>query len=352
MSQHILVTGAAGFIGAHLCTALAHAGHHVVACDRLADDDPQLALRRARVRSLLRPLGIACHRTDLAEPGAAQALLASRPFDAVIHLAARPGVRDSVRAPLDYVGPNLVAFAQVLEACHQTGVTHLMYASSSSVYGDRSRVPFFEDERCDEPASFYAATKRCNELLAHAHSTVTGLATTGLRLFTVYGPWGRPDMACFEFSRRILRGQPIILYGHGHLMRDFTFIDDVVVALTRLIERGPPRDGVPARLLNIGHRKPVALRDFVTALEQALGRTAAIEYASMPLGDVPVTCADAARLEALIGPWPETPLADGLASFADWLQTWEREADAPAVAWSALNDRHWRLSADLSHGGA
>ncbi len=320
----ILVTGAAGFIGAHVCVALRHAGFDVQGCDALFDDDPDLQLRRDRAAALLAPAGIALHRADLASPADAQHVLGARPWRCVIHLAAKPGVRDSVRAPLSYVGPNLVAFAQVLEGCRRHGVAHLMYASSSSVYGRRSEAPFRENERCDEPSSFYAATKVANEAMAHATSVVHGLPVTGLRFFTVYGPWGRPDMAYWRFAQDILAGRTLTLYGRGELKRDFTFVDDVVDAIVRLVHRGPATDGRP-EVLNVGHRQPVSVSAFVDALERALGLKARVRLAEMPPGDVPLTCADPSALLRAIGPlpWRATPLDQGLNAFVDWLRRYE-----------------------------
>jgi UDP-glucuronate 4-epimerase len=323
----ILVTGAAGFIGAHAAAALARAGHHVVGCDNFNAYYP-VALKRARVERLLAPLGVAVEARDLSDAAALDAWFTQRRFDVVLHLAAQAGVRHSLHAPLDYVQANLLGFGAVLEAARRHGVQHLLYASSSSVYGHRSDVAggFCEADRTDRPASFYAATKQANEAMAYATAAVHGLPVTGLRFFTVYGPWGRPDMACWTFSEQIWRGQTLPLYGQGQLLRDFTYIDDVVDALRRLVERGPVAaadDGVPAELLNVGHRQPVRVIDFVRALETALQRPARIELAPMQPGDVPNTCADPSRLLAAIGDWPATPLATGLQAFARWWLDWQ-----------------------------
>jgi UDP-glucuronate 4-epimerase len=323
--SRILVTGAAGFIGAHVAAALARDGHAVTGCDSFnAYYDPRLKVDR--VAALLRPHGVACTALDLAQPGTAAELIQPGRFDAVIHLAAQAGVRHSIDAPMDYVQSNLVGFVALLEACRQAGVGQVLYASSSSVYGSRSSTPFSEDDRVDQPASLYAATKKANEAIAHAYAHVHGLPLTGLRFFTVYGPWGRPDMAYFSFARRMRRGEPITLFAGGELLRDFTFIDDAVEAVTRLLARGPaPRvdGGAPAEVFNIGHRTPVKVTEFVASLERATGLAARIEHAPMQPGDVPVTCADPAHLQAAIGDWTWTPLDDGLRHFAQWLQHWE-----------------------------
>lgn len=326
---HLLVTGAAGFIGAHAAAALARAGHRVTGCDSFNGYYP-VALKHARVSELLAPLGVLVERLDLSDMAATQAFFSRHGFDAVLHLAAQAGVRHSVQAPMDYVQSNLLGFGAVLEACRRHGVQHLLYASSSSVYGrrdnDAAPTGFRETDRTDQPASFYAATKQANEAMARATAAVHGLPVTGLRFFTVYGPWGRPDMAYWSFAQRLRRGEPLQLFGRGELRRDFTFIDDVTDALVRLVARGAPQadaEGVPSELFNVGHHHPVRVIDFVRQLESVLGCPAQIEFAPLQAGDVPDTCADPARLIAAIGPWPCTPLHDGLSAFAQWLQRWE-----------------------------
>lgn len=321
----ILVTGAAGFIGAHVSAALARAGHRVVACDNFNSYYP-VALKQARVAALLAPLGVQVQMLDLSDAAATRAFVAASGCDVVLHLAAQAGVRYSVEAPMAYVQSNLLGFGSVLEACRLEGVKHLLYASSSSVYGWRAEGAFSEDDRTDTPASFYAATKKSNELMAYATAQVHKLPVTGLRFFTVYGPWGRPDMAYWSFSQAIRRGQPIKLFAKGELLRDFTCVDDVVQALQRLIERGAPApdaNGAPVELFNVGHRQPVKVVDFVRTLEGALGRQAQVEFAPMQTGDVPTTCADPSRLIAAIGPWSATPLDQGLAQFVRWLERWD-----------------------------
>jgi UDP-glucuronate 4-epimerase len=261
---------------------------------------------------------------DLCDSAATQALLAEGGFDAVIHLAAQAGVRHSINAPADYIQSNLVGFANVIEACRAAGVPHLLYASSSSVYGSRADAPFRETDRVDRPASLYAATKIANELIAHTYASIHGLRSTGLRFFTVYGPWGRPDMAYFSFSRRIRSGQPITLFAQGELLRDFTCIDDIVDAVIGLLDApAPPGRPTESEVYNLGHHVPVKVIDFVHTLEAALGRRAIIEYGPMQPGDVPVTCADDGRLRERIGDWACTPLDEGLNRFARWIEAWE-----------------------------
>ena len=330
----ILVTGAAGFIGAHAAAALARAGHQVVGCDSF-NAYYTVALKHDRVAQLLAPLGVAVEQRDLSDTAATDRWFARQRFDVVLHLAAQAGVRHSLEAPLDYVQANLVAFAAVLEAARRHGVAHLLYASSSSVYGRRAEADvhsgFGEDDRTDRPASFYAATKQANEAMAHATAAVHRLPVTGLRFFTVYGPWGRPDMACWTFAEQIHRGEPLQLFGCGLLLRDFTYIDDVSNALTRLVARGPAPTAMgeaPIELFNIGHHQPVRVLEFVRCLEAALGRSARIELAPMQPGDVPNTCADPSRLIAAIGAWEATPLRSGLASFAAWWTEWQARTPA------------------------
>ena len=327
-----LVTGAAGFIGSHLCRNLAQAGHAVVGCDNF-DPHTDVSLKRARVAALLQPVGVPCHALDLAESGETLCFVQSGRYDAVVHLAALAGVRASLDAPLAYVRANVHAFTVVLEACRQAHVPQVLYASSSSVYGARQSAPFHESDRIDRPESPYAATKAANELLAHSLSHAHGLALTGLRFFTVYGPWGRPDMAYTTFAERMRRGQPITLYNGGEVQRDFTFVDDTVHAIVQLLRRGPtPRE--PGRgvheIFNVGHRQPTRVIDFVRALEQALDLRADIRFAPLPTGDVPLTCADDSRLVSAIGPWPHTALPVGLQQFADWYLQWTGATALPA----------------------
>lgn len=321
----LLITGAAGFIGAHTAQALAAAGHQVIGLDNFNSYyDP--ALKRARVAQLLAPAGVACESMDLVDLDGLRGLIREHRVDTVLNLAAQAGVRYSVEQPMAYVHSNLQGFGAVLEACRLEGVQHLLYASSSSVYGRRADAPFRETDRIDRPASFYAATKAANEALAYATAGIHHLPCTGLRFFTVYGPWGRPDMAYWTFAERIKRGEPIKLFDRGELLRDFTYVDDVVNALLRLVQKGAPSkddNGVPARIFNLGHRHPVKVVEFVATLEAALGLKAQVEYAPMQPGDVPVTCADPSRLVAAIGDLQHTPLDVGLQRFADWFGPWQ-----------------------------
>lgn len=320
---HYLVTGAAGFVGAHVAARLAQAGHRVTGVDSFNTYyDPRL--KHDRVAALLTPLGVHCEALDLCDADATRGLFARGPFDAVIHLAAQAGVRHSIQAPADYIQSNLVGFGQVIEACRLAGVPHLLYASSSSVYGSRRDAPFRESDRVDRPASLYAATKIANELIAHTYASIHGLRSTGLRFFTVYGPWGRPDMAYFSFSRRIRAGLPITLFAQGQLLRDFTYIDDIVDAVLGLLHApAPAQPAAESDIYNLGHHVPVKVVDFVRTLEAALGLPAQIEFGPMQPGDVPVTCADDGRLRARIGDWACTPLDHGLGRFARWLEGWE-----------------------------
>ncbi len=320
-----LVTGAAGFIGAHVAARLARAGVRVVGCDEFnAYYDPRL--KRDRVAALLTPLGVDCHAIDLADAAASSAFMRRHgPFDVVVHLAAQAGVRHSIKAPMDYVRSNVAAFVAVFQACAEEKVGHVVYASSSSVYGARTEAPFAESDRSGAPASLYAATKQAGEAIAHSYAAVHGLPVTGLRFFTVYGPWGRPDMAYFSFAQRMRRGQTIPVFARGELLRDFTYIDDAVDAVQRLLERGPPRpEGVaPAEIFNVGSHRPVRVLDFIASLERAVGQPAVIEFQPMQAGDVPLTCADPERLLTAIGPWARTPLDQGLENFARWLESWD-----------------------------
>jgi UDP-glucuronate 4-epimerase len=325
----VLVTGGAGFIGAHLARQLALDGHAVVACDNFnAYYTP--ALKRARVTALLAPAGVGCEELDITDRAALHRLMRRQGFDVVVNLAAQAGVRHSARAPAEFVHSNLVGFAEVLEACRLHETAHLLYASSSSVYGRHDDTPFHERDRCDAPISFYAATKAANELMAHAYAAQHGLAITGARLFTVYGPWGRPDMAYWDFACRMRRGEPVPVFGDGSLRRDFTYVDDAVAALARLAQRRP----APGHeVFNVGHQDPVALRDFVATLEKAVGRRAIVRSQPAPASEVPVTCADDTRLTQCIGPWPRTPLPAGLAAFVAWLDEWTADT-SPGLATS------------------
>jgi UDP-glucuronate 4-epimerase len=336
MSPSVLVTGAAGFIGCHVAAALADRGYSVVGCDRGGGEGLLARLRHDRVASFLVPRGVPFEVVDLSEAAGVEGLFLRHRFDRVVHLAAQAGVRYSMEAPDEFVKSNLVAFGHVLEACRRGAVDHLVYASSSSVYGAREEVPFREDDRADAPTSLYAATKRANELMAHAYAHVYRLPCTALRFFTVYGPWGRPDMAYFDFAQRIRRGEPITVFGRGELRRDFTYVDDIVEGVCRVAGAACAAADRPAphAVLNIGHHEPVEVREFVRLLERALGRTAIVRHAPVHRGDVPVTCADPTRLREHTGFVPRTALADGLVWFARWLEAWdpvEKTEERPAV---------------------
>ena len=314
-----LITGAAGFIGAHLGVELARAGHTVHGVDVFNHYyDP--AVKHARLQALWAPLGLHCEAMDLCSPGALDQWLARHPVDQVIHLAGQPGVRHSQKAPLEFIQSNLLGFGQVIEACRQQGVQRLLYASSSSVYGERSQAPFLETDRVDRPASLYAATKAANELIAHAYAHQHGLPSLGLRFFTVYGPWGRPDMAVWGFTQRLFDGQPITLYDGGRLLRDFTCVHDVVAAVRALAERPQPVTG--AGIVNVGHHQPHTVAELLATLERAAGLKAQVVDLPAPPSEVPMTCADDGVLRQWIGDWPTTPLEQGLGEFVEWMRAW------------------------------
>lgn len=313
----ILVTGVAGFIGMHAARKLLGRGEQVVGVDNLNDYyDP--GLKRDRLAQLTGSPRFSFQRLDLSDAAGTAQLFQTHRFDAVLHLAAQAGVRYSLTHPQAYVQSNLVGFFNVLENCRQAAVGHLVYASSSSVYGGNTKMPFAESDAVDRPVSFYAATKKSNELMAHAYSHTTGLATTGLRFFTVYGPWGRPDMAYFSFTRAILEGRPIQVYGQGQLRRDFTYIDDIVEGVVQVLGLPAAESGTPYRIFNIGNHDPVNLLDFIASIERALGKKAIIEFAAMPTGDVPATFADVELLATATGFSPSTPLDDGIRAFVSW----------------------------------
>ncbi len=314
--SRILVTGAAGFIGHAVCMALATAGADIVAVDNF-DPYYEPALKRGRADRLAQA-GVTVHSLDIAEPAPLAELAGRAQVTRVVHLAAQAGVRHSIDAPFAYQRANLAGHLSVLECCrHLAGLEHLVYASSSSVYGDRAAAGrHSEDDRVDRPASLYAATKRSCELMSESYASLYGLPQSGLRFFTVYGPWGRPDMAYFVFTRRILAGEPIEIYGEGRMRRDFTYIDDVVDGILGVLDR-PPERGVN-RLLNVGNDRPESLLDFVSSLERAVGREAVKAMLPMQSGDVTETWADIGRIRALTGYAPRTTLAEGLPRFVDW----------------------------------
>jgi UDP-glucuronate 4-epimerase len=326
----VLVTGAAGFIGMHVARRLLDRGDAVVGLDNLNDYyDPRLKNDRL---AQLAPCGsFQFRRIDLADRAAVEDLFARERFERVVHLAAQAGVRYSLQNPAAYVDSNLAGFAHVLEGCRHTGVQHLVYASSSSVYGGNAAMPFSEHQNVDHPVSLYAATKKANELMAHAYSHLFRLPTTGLRFFTVYGPWGRPDMAYFLFTRAILEGRPIDVFNHGRMVRDFTYVDDVVDGVVAALDRAatpdpaydpaaphPARSNAPYRVFNIGNHEPVRLMDFIAAIERAVGRRAQMNFLPMQAGDVPGTFADVSELAAWTGLTPHTPVDEGVRRFVQW----------------------------------
>ncbi len=317
----LLVTGAAGFIGMHASKALLERGHEVMGLDNLnAYYDP--ALKRARLEQLRPHPKFAFEKLDIADAPAIEALFAAHRFDCVLHLAAQAGVRYSLENPMAYATSNVAGFLNVLEGCRKAKTAHLVYASSSSVYGANTEVPFREEHHVDSPVSLYAATKRAGELMAETYGRLYGIPCTGLRLFTVYGPWGRPDMAFFSFTRAILEGKPIRLFNNGDMKRDFTYVDDVVEATVRIVERPFPVGAGRHRLFNVGYGSPVNLMDFVRAIERAAGRKAAIEMAPMQPGDVVATWASTERLQAEIGYAPATTVETGIERFVAWYRTY------------------------------
>jgi UDP-glucuronate 4-epimerase len=318
--MRVLVTGCAGFLGMHCALRLLARGDEVLGADNLSPYY-DVRLKEARLRRLEDQRGFRFERTDLADAAACERVFALAQPERVLHLAAQPGVRYSFENPASYIQSNLVAFANLLEACRRHGPAHLVYASSSSVYGASAKLPWSEADSVDHPISLYAATKKANELMAHVYSHLHGLPATGLRYFTVYGPWGRPDMSPMLFARAILEGKPIQVFNHGDMKRDFTCIDDAVEATVRVLDL-PPAGKPPHRILNVGNHQPVALLEYIALMEKALGRKAVKEMKPMQPGDVPATYADTRALEALTGFAPATPLAEGLARFAAWFKSY------------------------------
>lgn len=329
-AEPVLVTGAAGFIGFALAGRLLESGRRVVGIDNLSPYY-DVRLKEARLAQLAGHPGFAFRRLDIADrPGVAGLFAEVKPA-LVAHLAAQAGVRHSLSHPETYVDANVVGFLNVLEGCRHHGVRHLVFASSSSVYGANTAMPFSVRQNVDHPLSLYAATKKANELMAHSYSHLYRLPVTGLRFFTAYGPWGRPDMAMFLFTRAILEGRPIEVFNHGRMLRDFTYIDDLVEGVARVLDRVPAPDpdwsgdrpdpassAAPYRLYNIGNTQPVALLDMIAVLERALGREAQKIFRDLQPGDVPETYADVAELEAAVGFHPTTPIEIGIPRFVEW----------------------------------
>lgn len=332
----ILVTGAAGFIGYHLTERLLARGDEVVGLDNL-NDYYDVNLKQARLARLEGWPGFTFVKADLADRQAIERLFADSGFSRVANMAAQAGVRYSLSNPHAYVQSNLVGFVNLLEACRQYQVKHLVFASSSSVYGANTRLPFSVQDNVDHPISLYAATKKSNELMAHTYAHLYRLPCTGLRFFTVYGPWGRPDMAYFKFTRAILAGEPIEVFNNGKMQRDFTYIDDIVEGVVRTLDRVPepnpawsgekPGSGssnAPYRLYNIGNHSPVELEHFIAVLEQALGLKAVRKYMEMQPGDVPATYADVGELTEDVGFSPSTPIEAGIKHFVEWYLEYRR----------------------------
>ncbi|RTL57064.1 MAG: NAD-dependent epimerase [Rhodocyclaceae bacterium] len=326
----ILVTGVAGFIGMHVCERLLARGDQVVGVDNL-NDYYDVSLKEARLARLTPQGNFSFHKLDIADRPAMAALFADAMPERVIHLAAQAGVRYSIQNPHAYVDSNLVGFVNILEGCRHGKVKHLVYASSSSVYGGNTKLPFSEHDNVDHPVSLYAATKKANELMAHTYSHLYGLPTTGLRFFTVYGPWGRPDMAYWKFTEAILAGRAIDVYNHGQMQRDFTYIDDIVEGVLRIADvipagnpdydaarPDPASSDAPYRLYNIGNSHTVPLMDFIEGLENALGKVAEKRYLPLQDGDVLATEAATDALRAATGFAPTTPLDEGIRRFVAW----------------------------------
>ncbi|MFM7424198.1 MAG: NAD-dependent epimerase [Elainella sp.] len=336
----ILVTGAAGFIGFHVSQALLQAGETVIAIDNL-NDYYDVNLKLARLAQLQHP-NFQFHKLDLADRQGMEALFAQHSFDRVVHLAAQAGVRYSLQNPHVYADSNLVGFLHILEGCRQQQVQHLVYASSSSVYGANRTVPFSTSHSVDRPISLYAATKKANELMAHTYSHLYSIPTTGLRFFTVYGPWGRPDMALFSFTKAILEGKPIDVYNQGKMRRDFTYIDDIVTGVLQVLDHIPsaeqpglqpdPSSLAPYRIYNIGNHQPVELLRFIEVLEDSLGVKAQKNYLPLQPGDVLETYADISNLTAAVGFVPQVPIEVGIPQFVQWYRAYYGQTARPKVA--------------------
>ena len=316
----VLVTGAAGFIGSHVCHHLLNRGEAVVGVDNM-NDYYDLALKQGRLARLTPHKSFSFHQLDIAEPGALADALAGQGIVKVVHLAAQAGVRHSLDNPRLYVRSNVVGHLEVLEFCRATaGFEHLVYASSSSVYGGNRKVPFAETDQVDRPVSLYAATKKADELMSHTYAHLFGLPQTGLRFFTVYGPWGRPDMAYWLFTQAMLEGRPIRVFNDGEMWRDFTYVDDVVRAIVAVLDK-PPAEDPPCRIYNIGNNRPERLDDFIATLERLLGVTAMRNNEPMQTSDVEQTYADMTALERDFGFRPSVSIEDGLKKFVDWYRS-------------------------------
>lgn len=330
-----LVTGAAGFIGMHTCLRLLARGDRVIGLDNL-NDYYSVALKQARLSKLEAHPGFSFRKVDVADVAATSRVFETDRPTSVVHLAAQAGVRYSLTNPRAYIDSNLQGFTNILEGCRHNDVRHLVYASSSSVYGGNAKLPFSEHHNVDHPVSLYAATKKANELMAHAYSHLFRIPTTGLRFFTVYGPWGRPDMALFLFTRAILAGQPIDIFNNGNMVRDFTYIDDIVEGVVRVLDKpatpdaafdpadpDPATSNAPFRVFNIGNNQPTPLMEYIDALESALGISAIKNYLPIQPGDVAATAANTDELNAWTGFKPDTPVREGIRRFVSWYREYQ-----------------------------
>ena len=322
VSKNILLTGAAGFIGSHLAMRLLSAGCKVTGLDNL-NDYYEVSLKESRLAELEKYDNFTFIKADISDKAAVDKVFADVKPEVVVNLAAQAGVRYSIENPQAYIDSNVTGFFNILEACRANTIEHLVYASSSSVYGNSEKVPFSVDDRVDNPISLYAATKKTNELMAYTYSHLFGIPCTGLRFFTVYGPYGRPDMAYFSFTRKILAGEPIKLFNYGELERDFTYIDDIVEGIMRIIPSPPEKENdARAKVYNIGNNNPVPLKEFVAAIEEAIGVKAKIEYLPMQPGDVYRTYADISALQQDFGFAPKTDIRTGMKKFAEWYKAY------------------------------
>jgi UDP-glucuronate 4-epimerase len=332
--MHVLVTGVAGFIGHHLALRLLARGDSVVGIDNL-NDYYDVKLKENRLKRFPANVKFSFRKLDITDRAGVHTLFEEQKFDAVVNLAAQAGVRYSIANPHAYIDANIVGFINLIEGARHTGVKHFVFASSSSVYGANTRLPLSEDDNVDHPLSLYAATKKANELMAHSYANLFQLPCTGLRFFTVYGPWGRPDMALFKFTQAILADEPIQVFNHGNMVRDFTYIDDIIEGVVRVIDAtatpdpswsgdkpNPAISYAPYRIFNIGNNNPVQLMRYINALEDCLGKKAKMDMLPMQRGDVPATAADISRLQDAVDFRPKTEIETGIAKFVDWYRSY------------------------------
>jgi UDP-glucuronate 4-epimerase len=332
--MHVLVTGVAGFIGHHLALRLLARGDSVVGIDNL-NDYYDVKLKENRLKRFPANAKFSFRKLDITDRAAVQALFEEQKFDAIVNLAAQAGVRYSITNPHAYIDANIVGFINLIEGARHTSVKHFVFASSSSVYGANTRLPLSEDDNVDHPLSLYAATKKANELMAHSYANLFQLPCTGLRFFTVYGPWGRPDMALFKFTKAILADEPIQVFNHGNMIRDFTYIDDIVEGVMRVVDAtakpdptwsgdkpNPAISYAPYRIFNIGNNNPIQLMRYINALEDCLGKKAKMDMLPMQPGDVPATAADVSRLQNAVDFRPRTEVETGIAKFVEWYRSY------------------------------